>query len=383
MAKIILIDYSSEGHHASYTSTLLNGLKNGGHNVLLIGELNWVNRFADSVDSVFPVNIGNLNCGRLFNEINKYLFLLKCIRKARSLSPEIVHFLYLDHFVLASAFALRVERFQVRYTLHWGYMLPEFSFGIFNKIKSRVECCLLNRLARKGGRAMVHSRAMQKRLSQVTNINSFDYVPYPLQKLELVDRDLARRFVEGATGLGQVDRIVLVFGDTRYDKGADIAVRALDYLPKHYHLLIAGKADAYDEGKLARLAEVLDVRNRLHIHSRYILDSEIPLYFKGADVVLIPYRRQFAGQSGPLTIAASMGIPVAASNLLVLTETILSYDLGTVFIPDDPMNLAISLHRLEGCKETTRQAEFINDHSDNQFISNVFDSYFFGNQLVK
>lgn len=380
MTKIVLVDYSSEGHHASYTSSLLIGLKKSGHNVILIGEPSWVNRFSDLAECVFPVNIGKSNCGRLFNEVKKYLFLLRCIKKARSLSPEIIHFLYLDHFVLASAFALRVERFQVRYTLHWGYMLPEFSMGIFNKIKSRVECYLLNRLGR-GGRIMIHSRALQQRLIQVANVNAFDYVPYPLQTMEFVNRDLARRFIEEATGLGNTDRVILVFGDTRYDKGADIAVQALTYLPSYYHLLIAGKADAYDEGELIHLAEGLGVSNRLHIHSRYILDSEIPLYFKGADVVLIPYRRQFSGQSGPLTIAASVGTPVVASNLLVLEETVCSYDLGAVFIPEDPEDLAKSLQRIDGSKAIPRQVEFINDHDDIKFISNVLYSYFDGRNL--
>lgn len=376
MSRIVVVDYSSEGHHVSYTSTLLIGLIDAGHELFLVGEPEWSNQFSGLVAGIFPVSISGNNSSRISFEFRKYLFISRCMRIARTLSPDIIHFLYLDHFVLASACVLRNDYVQMRFTLHWGYMLPEFSIGLYQKTKNWVERFLISRMARYGYRIMVHSDKLRRRLSEATENNLIDYVPYPLLALNATDRKLARQFVEGKTGASTDDRIILVFGDTRYDKGADIAVCALSYLPKRYHLLIAGKPGGFAEDELRKLAILSGVGNRVHLELTYIDDEDIPLYFCGVNVVLVPYRRDFSGQSGPLTIAAALNVPIAASNLLVLSETVLKYDLGVVFRPEDPADLAHSLVQLENNWVASGKSSFILDHSDKQFIADVNKTYF-------
>src|SRR5689334_1176587 len=120
MAKIVLIDPIHTGHHVSYARTLVKGLKENGHAVFAIGDARWFKSFQDVVDGTVAITIAASQARTLSGEKAKIVFLQKCMASAQSLSPDIIHFLYLDHFVLAAAFALPHQNAQIRATLHWG-----------------------------------------------------------------------------------------------------------------------------------------------------------------------------------------------------------------------------------------------------------------------
>ncbi len=54
-------------------------------------------------------------------------------------------------------------------------------------------------------------------------------------------------------------------------------------------------------------------RDRITFVNRYVHDSELDAYLRGADAAVLPYRR--SSLSGPLHVAMGYGVPI------VLTET--------------------------------------------------------------
>ena len=70
----------------------------------------------------------------------------------------------------------------------------------------------------------------------------------------------------------------------------------------------------------------------------FIPDPETEVYFKAADVVVLPYRHIF--QSGVLSLGYSFGLPVIASDVGTLREDIIEGKTGFVCRPEDPADLA-------------------------------------------
>ena len=75
--------------------------------------------------------------------------------------------------------------------------------------------------------------------------------------------------------------------------------------------------------------------------SEYISDEEVPIIFSASDVLVLPYTR--ASQSGVAHIGISYGMPIIASKVGGLAESLEKYD-GTVFVsPQDVQGLSAAL----------------------------------------
>jgi D-inositol-3-phosphate glycosyltransferase len=77
---------------------------------------------------------------------------------------------------------------------------------------------------------------------------------------------------------------------------------------------------------------------RVLLRAEFIPDEETEVYFKAADVLVLPYTHIY--QSGVLFLAYSFGLPVLASDVGSLKDDIVEGDTGFVFTPADPDSLA-------------------------------------------
>jgi D-inositol-3-phosphate glycosyltransferase len=80
------------------------------------------------------------------------------------------------------------------------------------------------------------------------------------------------------------------------------------------------------------------VRDRVIERVEHVPDEETELYFKAADVLILPYTRIF--QSGVLFLAYSFGLPVIAADVGSLKEEIVEGKTGFVFKPQNSSDLA-------------------------------------------
>jgi glycosyltransferase involved in cell wall biosynthesis len=77
---------------------------------------------------------------------------------------------------------------------------------------------------------------------------------------------------------------------------------------------------------------------RYEVHNRFIEDGEVARLFLDADLAVLPYLE--ASQSGVLNLAAAFGMPVVATDVGELRETVESNRIGLVVPPNDPDRLA-------------------------------------------
>ncbi|HEX8280512.1 MAG TPA: glycosyltransferase, partial [Chthoniobacterales bacterium] len=149
-------------------------------------------------------------------------------------------------------------------------------------------------------------------------------------------------------GLSPTDKVMLFFGNIAPYKGLDFLVNAFAAVaPQHpdYHLIIAGRRKVGDdhwhvvEEVLARST----VRQQIIERIEYIPDAETEIYFKAADVLLLPYTHIF--QSGVLFLGYSFGLPALVSDVGSLRDEVVDGRTGSVFKPRDVADLGSAIVR--------------------------------------
>ncbi len=137
---------------------------------------------------------------------------------------------------------------------------------------------------------------------------------------------------------------VLFFGQIAPYKGLDYLVDALAQLISEdgrFRLIIAGKVKKGSEDywrAIERKLSVEVIRERVTMRVEHIPDEEVEQYFKGADVLVIPYTRIY--QSGVPFLAYSFGLPVIATNVGSLSEDVIEGKTGFICKSQDSNDLA-------------------------------------------
>ena len=148
---------------------------------------------------------------------------------------------------------------------------------------------------------------------------------------------------KGQLGISKDDKVLLFFGNIAPYKGLEYLVDAFNELLKedgNYRLLIVGspKGPATYWNQIRRGIETSGIANRVIEKIEYVPDEETELYFKAADVLILPYTHVF--QSGVLFLGYSFGLPAIAAGAGSLNEEIIEGDTGFVFRPKDSIDLA-------------------------------------------
>jgi glycosyltransferase involved in cell wall biosynthesis len=149
-------------------------------------------------------------------------------------------------------------------------------------------------------------------------------------------------------GVRDDERTILFFGNIAPYKGLEYLTTAFQLnlaSRDNYRLIIAGwpkNCESY--WTTIREAVREDVQSgRILLRADYIPDEETELYFKAADVLVLPYRHIY--QSGVLFLGYSFGLPVLAADVGALKDEIIEGKTGFVFRPEDPVDLATTIER--------------------------------------
>lgn len=128
-------------------------------------------------------------------------------------------------------------------------------------------------------------------------------------------------------------KTILFFGIIRDYKGLDVLLSAFGMLSDDYQLVIAGECYGSFEVYQTQI-EQLGIQDRCHVFNRYIPDHEVAPFFSAADVCILPYKS--ATQSGITAIAHHFCVPLIASNVGGLKETIIDGENGTIVAESKP-----------------------------------------------
>ena len=114
----------------------------------------------------------------------------------------------------------------------------------------------------------------------------------------------------------------------------------------NYRLIIAGeRKKGYEEywRSIQQTIEREPSREMVLQKIEFIPDPEIEIYFKAADVAVLPYTEIF--QSGVLFLAYAYGLPVIATDVGSFSEDIVEGRTGFLCKPRDPNDLAATIER--------------------------------------
>jgi len=373
MPRIAIVDTQSSGHHIPYLGALLRGLNHDKIKYLLIAPA-LVGRKLSLDDSV-----NFMECDPpppdqrgLRRQMATAPIFANALSLAKQWEASIVHFIYSDWHL--PAIALTWSRAKPNccpiLTLHWpssasiGEMRLAVRFRHFPHLVG-----LWWMIHRHKARVIVHHTSLVTPLREMMRGSEITAIPYPIHELPKVPDNEVGQFRD-ALGLRREDKLILCFGATRYDKGADLAASALAMLHDQYHLLIAGEPAHFDNDFFSKREAELGVRGRLHRILRFLSEEEASLVFHACDIVLLPYRRNFGGQSGPLMQGASIGKTIVAADLPAISDTIQTYQLGSVFSCESVEDMVHSILSLKDrrCPEDCLK-KFLESHSPWSFAN--------------
>ena len=196
---------------------------------------------------------------------------------------------------------------------------------------------------------IVHSMAGQAELRKILRTRSPPVYLIPHGHYNESHGDgarMSRSFARSRLGLSGTGAVVLFLGHIREEKGLVHLLRAfpavLRQLPDSM-LLVAGRPWHNDVRTYETLIHELHIRSHVRVRWEYVPDEELPLYYRAADVVALPYTRVY--QSGVCLTAYAFRRPVVASAVGGLMEQVLDGETGYLVPPGDSGALAAALVR--------------------------------------
>jgi D-inositol-3-phosphate glycosyltransferase len=159
---------------------------------------------------------------------------------------------------------------------------------------------------------------------------------------------LTRAAARQLMGIRQDEKTILFFGAITPYKGVEYLVAAFrQLLARHddYRLIIAGRPNNCEEywRTIQEASREGVQKGRILVKGEYIPDDATELYFKAADVLVLPYRHIY--QSGVLCLGYSFGLPVLAADVGSLKDEIVEGQTGFVFKPENPEDLARTIEQ--------------------------------------
>jgi D-inositol-3-phosphate glycosyltransferase len=279
----------------------------------------------------------------LIKKVGRVLrYYARLIRYAATAEPRIFHILWNN----------KVEAFdRTLLMLYYRALGKRVVLTVHNVNAARRDTkdSLLNRLTlrvqyRLADHTFVHSDKMKYDLHQEFGVHAarVTVIPFGINNA-VPNTSLTRIEARKQLGIGNDEKTILFFGNIAPYKGLEYLVTAFQKSltwRSDCRLIIAGRPKNCPRywADIRQLIQE-DVREgKILLNENYIPDEDTEIYFKAADVLVLPYR--YIYQSGVLFLGYSFGLPVIAADVGSLREDIVESQTGFVFKPEDPADLA-------------------------------------------
>ena len=316
--KILLVDTSLEGHHQTYLQSLIHA---AGARVIVCAP--------DGGEGLFPSIERYYSIPETGKSLKQYLTMLVSLRRiVKQEKPDVLHFVYGDAFYRFGGLGMRLLPCKKIITCH------QF------RHRSKTAISIYRRLARLSAFIVVHTDELMK-VARGYGINNVVHVEYPQFNLcSAIDQATAR------AKLGIPDDgvpLILSLGGTRYFKGLDLLLSALKNVTNPFYFLVAGKEESFTEEYIRE--ETKTFQNRVFLRMAFLPEEEVDCCLQAADIVCLPYRKQFDGASGPLGEGAYRGKMIIGPAHGSIGQTIREYHLGLTFEAESIANLTETLEQ--------------------------------------
>lgn len=336
------------GQDIAYAYGLATTLGQRGIGVHVVGNNRVDHIEFHTSDQITFVDLGGIQpsarfASKLFQLAVYYLRLVAYVTFS---SPKIIHILwnskleYFDRTLLAFYFKLLGKK--VVLTAHNVNKAKRDSCDSFlNRLTLKIQYRLTDQI-------FVHTEKMKDELYQEFGIpaDRVPVIPFGINTL-VPDTELTAIQAKQRLGIRADERTILFYGRIVPYKGLEHLVEAFHRTTQrdaNARLIIAGEpmkgAEEYLEG-IRRAIGDNEVSSRIMRRFEFISDAETELYFKAADVLVLPYKDIF--ESGVLYVAYRFGLPVIASDVGSFGEELANGRAGLVFEPGNSIALADAL----------------------------------------
>jgi D-inositol-3-phosphate glycosyltransferase len=274
------------------------------------------------------------------------MYYVKLIRYAATAKPRIFHILWNNKFELFDRTLLMLYyRFigkKIVLTVH------NVNAGRRDYTDTRLNRHTLGVQYRLADHIFVHTEKMKIELVDEFRVQAarVTVIPFGINNAvpntRLTPLDARRQL-----GIMEHEKAILFFGNITPYKGLEYLVAAFQLIRerRNYRLILAGKPDKCEKyWRMIQEQIRVDVKSgRILLRAEFIPDEQAEVYFKAADVLVLPYRNIY--QSGVLFLGHSFGLPVLAADVGSLKDETIEGKTGFVFGPEDPVDLARTIER--------------------------------------
>jgi D-inositol-3-phosphate glycosyltransferase len=287
----------------------------------------------------------DVSVGRKILRISMYY--ARLIHYAATAKPRIFHILWNNKFEIFDRTLLM---------LYYRFLGKKIVFTVHNVNEGKRDSrdTRLNRLTlriqyRLANHIFVHTEKMKCELIEQFGVHRTQVTVIPfginnaVPNTSLTPADAKRRL-----GLREEEGAILFFGRITPYKGLEYLIAAFRRLlarRENYRLIIAGKPDNCEGYWRAIREDIRDdvQKGRMLLREGFIRDEETEVYFKAADVLVLPYRDIY--QSGVLFLGHSFGLPALAADVGSFKDEIVGGKTGFVFSPEDPVDLTRAIEQ--------------------------------------
>lgn len=196
------------------------------------------------------------------------------------------------------------------------------TFEIFKKIS-------LKKIFSKIKYGVVHTKYLQKKLFEIgiSNVKCIEYPVFSIPTEKTANQ--SKKYF----GLKENKTCFVMIGGTQQYKGVDILLKALQGIQKDFQVFISGVERDLKEQDI--LEAVTTYRGKVVLLLRELSDEEYQMALNAADYIVLPYRYEFNGASGPLVDSTVYRKPIIAAKHGSLGKIVKENHLGVVFATED------------------------------------------------
>jgi len=274
-------------------------------------------------------------------------YYVKLIRYAATCTPKIFHILWNNKFELFDRtllmFYYKLLGKRIILTLH------NINAGTRDGNDTRLNRLTLRIQYRLADHIFVHTEKMKLELIERFGVppSRITTVPFGINNA-VPHTSLTRAVARLRLGVRDTDKAILFFGNIVPYKGLEYLVSAFRETvlrDEDLRLIIAGRpknCEGYWNALGQTMQEIVQ-KGRILLKAEFIPDDETEVYFKAADVLVLPYKHIY--QSGVLFLGYSFGLPALAADVGSLKDEIVEGKTGFVFRSEDPADLARTIEK--------------------------------------
>lgn len=398
--KLLIIDPSCSGHHASYLYWIVTEALNREYQIYLAVSTSCLNNplfltlrnLADHLNRQIVIVTENITTDwqkttNLVSLVQRDFYYYKLFSRCyynvcKITPPDIVIIPYLD--CCLHAIALFGSPFKqtpwagivMRPSFHYTKMgiigPPSQLLWIKEKLFSRL---LHNRMLKK---LWTIDEPLKHFIDKAHPIfaEKLCYLPDPAELKSTTNRKQARQTL----GIQPNEIVILIYGALNLRKGVEELLFATQatYFPKHIHILLAGNQDKQVRNLLEQpFAQSLLKMKRLHQINYFLTEEEQYNAFVASDIVWLGYRQHY-NMSGVIIQAGQMGLPIIACQEGLIGWLTKKYQLGITVAINDEEQIIDAINELirkvqEKDYQKNRCRSFIS-HTPTNFAMKLFDS---------